>query len=63
VSGEYLARLKVEQPDVNWDAEMMAARLRRDRARRSWWNRLTHRIHALQHPELHRSACSACKRA
>lgn len=30
VSGEYLARLKAERPDVDWDAEMAGAYARRD---------------------------------
>ena len=58
VIGEYLARLKAEQPNVDWDAAMAAARKRRDRARRNPWNRIVHRVHAMRHPEQHRERCS-----
>lgn len=61
MSGEYLARLKAEQPGVDWDAEMAAARARRERSARNPWNRLVHRVHAARYPALHREKCSACR--
>ena len=61
MSGEYLARLKAERPDVDWDAEIAAARERRDRLARSPWQRLRHRAHAQVHPDLHREKCSKCR--
>lgn len=60
MSGEFLARLKAEQPDVDWDARVAEARARQERSRRNPWNRLVHWVHAEKHPELHRERCSAC---
>jgi hypothetical protein len=61
MSGEYLARLKAQRPDVDWDAEMAAARARRERAGRSPWQRFRHWAHAQAHPDLHREKCSKCR--
>ena len=61
MSGEFLARLKAEQPDVDWDAEMTAARQRRERLERSPWQRFRHWIHANAYPDLHREKCSKCR--
>ena len=61
MSGEFLARLKAEQPDVDWDAEMTAARKRRERLDRSPWQRFRHWVHANAHPALHREKCSKCR--
>jgi hypothetical protein len=61
MSGECLARLKAEQPDVDWDAEMAAARERRERAGRSPYWRARHRVHARRHPQIHEQACSICR--
>jgi hypothetical protein len=61
MSGEYLARLKAERPDVDWDARMAAARERRERAGRSLRWRLHHRLHALTHRQLHEQSCPACR--
>ena len=58
----YLDHLKTVMPGVDWDAEITAARERRDRARRRPWNRLRHWVHLHRHRELHRQACS-CKGA
>ena len=61
MSGEFLARLKAEQPDVDWDAELAAARERRERLDRSPWQRFRHWVHARAHPDLHREKCSKCR--
>ena len=61
MSGEFLARLKAEQPDVDWDAEMTAARKRRERLDRSPWQRFRHWVHANAHQDLHREKCSKCR--
>jgi hypothetical protein len=58
MSGDYLARLKAEQPDVDWDAEMAAARERLDKDRRRLWNRLRHWAHLQAHRDLHRQSCT-----
>lgn len=53
MSGEFLERLKVTRPDVDWDAEMAAARERREREGRWLYWRVRHRVHALMHRQLH----------
>jgi len=58
MSGEYLERLKATRPEVDWDAEMTAARARRERALRSPYWRIRHWLHARSHPQLHQDACS-----
>lgn len=57
------ARFEARFPDGDWEAELAAARRRRDRSWRNPWNRLVHRVHAARYPELHRQACSACRGA
>lgn len=62
---EYLERLKAKRPDVDWDAEMAAARERRqkmlERLDRSPWQRFRHWVHANAYPDLHREKCSKCR--
>ena len=58
----YLARLKETRPDVDWDAEIAAAREREARAARSWYWRMRHWAHARKHPQLHAQSCSECRK-
>jgi hypothetical protein len=62
VSGEFRERLKARRPDVDWDAEVAAARERRDRQNSRWTARLHHWVHARLDPEVHAWGCSKCRK-